>query len=192
MSRAPASDCACLVASVSDSRAAPRPSSVNFSMLERESLAKYENWSIAASLAALNWSILIMVFVLVGSVEGAAPYCCAAQWSMLRRSPMASRGLANYFVAVHHPAQAAAKGLAPQGFRGDRPEGGRPMAGRPGGQRVGSESPCALMRWSMHGVLPFRAGGAVPPISPAGLGELSPRGAPGPRVPNLSPTQPAP
>src|SRR5215510_13894095 len=55
---APASACAWAEASSTLARAASRPISANFSRLARESWAKYENWLIAASLAAVIWSIL--------------------------------------------------------------------------------------------------------------------------------------
>src|SRR5216684_7064907 len=59
---APASDWACAVACSTDSRAAPRESSAKRSALASESCAKYVNWLMAASLAALNWSILNIWF----------------------------------------------------------------------------------------------------------------------------------
>src|SRR5260221_8211658 len=98
---------------------------------------------------------------------------------MLRRSRVSSRGLANYFGALHHPAQGAAKGLAAQGFRAGQPLGRRLLAGPFRGQRMGRESPCVLMRWSMQEILPFGAVDAVPPISPAVLGGVLRRGAAG-------------
>src|SRR5579862_7617958 len=63
-SLAPASDWAWAAACSTDSRAAPSESSAKRSTLASESCAKYANWLIAASLAALNWSILNMALIL--------------------------------------------------------------------------------------------------------------------------------
>src|SRR5258706_8639683 len=57
---APARDWACAVACATEARAASRPSSVKRSTLASESCAKYVNWLMAASLAAVIWSILNM------------------------------------------------------------------------------------------------------------------------------------
>src|SRR6185369_12349354 len=99
-SRAPASDWAWLVANSTDSRALVRPSSASFSALATDSLAKKANWSIAASLAAVTWSILNMVWLLVsgcGSQSYVALHKCH-----FRPNPDQVKGFRDFFVAVQH------------------------------------------------------------------------------------------
>src|SRR5437870_1776557 len=74
-----------------DSRAASRPSSANFSTLARESLAKYENCSMAASLAAENCSTLNMAPV--SCRFGWQLDCCTAQMPFYAISPLRQGGL---------------------------------------------------------------------------------------------------
>src|SRR4051812_14937503 len=81
-------------------RVAARPSCVNFSRLASDRRAKMENWSMAASLAALNWSILIMAMSCRRGWGAALLLHCTT--TILGRHPAKSIARIDFFVAPQH------------------------------------------------------------------------------------------